>query len=407
MKLKRKLLNDTGGYTLIELVIVLLIFSIAIVPIYKMVISGAKIQKASEETYEATLQAQSLLQSVKGQIERDVTNAYKAKREGSAVAIKPWLDPDKNATDLNKYLINFLNDITDPTAPVDGSGTGTMAFRSKFKTDAFLYEVHIWHLKDGQLKKRNPTDADPQLPISLFEYDPAVTPTVSDPTFNTTNTSDFTMVDINTAVKNYFGDKEFLLWTNPISATPGATDPKAIGEIIQKGADEISIRGNGIKPAVASVSGSPAITVDKIPGYQNIPEVIELSYERHGGVEKTQNIIINGPALTSDDIVQLSVDLTTFTDSSLQTKVIRIENNTKAKVVIPVYNELHLSNIEIYPIQHKTGGNIVVETRARREPSKNFVIGIIVRDAYNSTFGKPNKVLSKIVDVYSHDYNNQ
>lgn len=415
MKLKRKLLNDTSGYTLIELMIILLIFAIAIVPIYGMVVSGAKIQKASEETYQATLQSQSILQSVKGQIEKDLSDQYKTKRKIAAVGAKKWLNPALGPTDLNKYLFNFLIEVENPTEVVDYTNPKVLELQNKFKTDTFLYEVHIWHIENGELRKIDPLDplSAPKLPVSMFEYNPTITPPVANPTFTTTNTSDFTMVEINNAIKDYFGDKESLLWTNPASTTPGSNEPKAIGEITHKSGDEISITGNGMGTSVTSLAGSPDISVALITGYESIADVVDLSYERYKideadlnpDSEKTQNIIINGAGLTSADFIQLSVDLTTFIDPG--TKVIRIENNTEAKVIIPVYNESNPQGIEIYPIQNKQGGNIVVENRQRREPSKNFVIGIIVRDAYNSTFGKPNKILSKIVDVYSYDYNNQ
>jgi len=377
LNLIRRLLKETVGYSLAELLLVITIFAIGIVPLYKMVISTGKVQKSAEETYEATLQAQSLLQAVRKQVDEDVKNEYEFSRGVTPLNAKDWMNPSISHPVYS--ILDFLG-VMDPAS--------ITAFNEKYNTDNLLYEVHIWHMLDG-----NSTDP----PISLTAYiDPSLVPD-----FSVVDPSSFIKVEIQDAIKEHFLQKESLMWT-----ALGGITPKAIGEITYQGIDTIKIRGNGIE--------GNNITIDSINTYTNLNKSIELTYKSGSEIDSNtsemlithQFIIDEKVALNNADIIQLSIDLTTF-PSDAKTKIIRVENKTKATVVLPVYNEKNPANIEIYPIQHENTGNIIVESRNKLEPSKNFIIGIIVKDAYNSTFGDENKILSKIVDVYSYDYNKQ
>ena len=426
MKSIRKTLdpiNDTSGYTLIELMMVILIFAIAIVPIYTLLTSGAKIQKASEETYEATLQAQSLLQSVKKQMETDLLGEQEFERKLIAKPVKPWLiepgSPGYPAT-FDNSLINFFSQFSDPNSLIEQDQKDKYAkevkdFQTKFQTDDFLYEVHIWHLDKGKLQAIDSTSKvrpGPVPDVTFIEYG-----SVKVPTFVEDNTSAFTMLEIKDAIKDYFDYKELLLWTKPVSSGVGL---QAVGQIYYKEPEDISSENlDKITLDAYGIDGK-GIDVNPIDSYGGITNnKVQASYTRISEKKQmdnlnnrdsiTQQIVLEeiGSSLMEEDIIQLEVDLTTFenpTEIGPYTDVIRIENKTKAKVVVAIYNEMG-SSIAIYPIQHSTKGSIVIEEKSKRNPKKNFIIGIIVRDAVNSTFGEENKILSKIVDVYSYDYN--
>jgi len=373
----RKLLKETVGYSLAELLLAITIFTIGIVPLYKMAISTGKVQKSAEETYEATLQAQGLLQAVRKQVEEDVKNEYEFSRGIATLNAKDWMNPGIFHPVYS--IVDFL-EIMDPASII--------AFNENYSVDNLLYEVNIWHMLDG-----SPTEP----PISLISYidsSLAADLSVVDP-------SSFLRIEIEDAMKEHFLQKSSLLWT-----ALGNVTPKAIGEITYQGIDTIKIKGNGIE--------GKNIAIDSIDRYTELSKDIELSYKSDseidsdtGGMLITHQLVIDEEMpLNNADIIQLSIDLTTF-PSDARTKIIRVENKTKATVVLPVYNEKNSANIEIYPIQRKDTGNIIIESRNKLEPSKNFIIGVIVKDAYNSTFGDKNKILSKIVDVYSYDYNKQ
>lgn len=376
MKLIKKLLKKTHGYTLAELLLVITIFAIGVVPVYKMVINATKVQKAAQETYEATLYAQNLLQAVKKQIESDITEEYKFSRGDSTISIRDWLNP--SATSVDSSLTNFL-----------GIGGGSEEdFNKKYNTDSFLYEVHIWPMVDGKPK---------DTAILLTAYKDSSLILESD---SISNPLGFTKVEIADLIKQHFYQKDTLLWTDL-----GDKKPIAIGELTYDEANEIKIRGAGFQ-------GSN-ITINPVSGYSSLSNNTKLTYSRYKEslpiidaithkIVIDENLGISSPT----DIIQIAIDLTKFPDTS-KTRVIRIENNTKATVVTPVYDEKNLANIQIYPIQQALDGNIIVENRNKLEPNKNFIIGVIVRDAFNSTFGEKNKILSKIVDIYSYDYSKQ
>lgn len=376
MKLIKKLLKKTHGYTLAELLLVITIFAIGVVPVYKMVINATKVQKAAQETYEATLYAQNLLQAVKKQIESDITEEYKFSRGDSTISIKDWLNP--SATSVDSSLTNFL-----------GIGGGSEEdFNKKYNTDSFLYEVHIWPMVDGKPK---------DTAILLTAYKDSSLILESD---SISNPLGFTKVEIADLIKQHFYQKDTLLWTDL-----GDKKPIAIGEITYDEANEIKIRGAGFQ-------GSN-ITINPVSGYSSLSNNTKLTYSRYKESLPiidaiTHKIVIdeNLGISSTTDIIQIAIDLTKFPDTS-KTRVIRIENNTKATVVTPVYDEKNLANIQIYPIQQALDGNIIVENRNKLEPNKNLIIGVIVRDAFNSTFGEKNKILSKIVDIYSYDYSKQ
>lgn len=420
MKQKRKLLlDDTSGFTLIELLLVVLVFAIMIVPVYKILVSGAKIQKTSEETYQATLQAQSVLESVKGQIEKDIAFEQKVNRGLATPPVAKWLsETPSGATD--RYLLSFLQG-DDFTTLANQADPNVKKLRKAFKTDTFLYEVHIWPIVSGGISP---------LPISMIEYDPTIVPAVGPPNFGVSGETpaDFTMVDLNAAMNNYFDHKtDALSWTKPaalensIPAELEAEKLKGVGIISY---DETLVGTNGGIKIQASgiVESSPSTPVGPIPDYSGFQDKAKISYKLYtSGTEGTYEFVIDdlaspvGGKLTEQDYIYLTVDLATFPyepvpvppatyDEDADERILRIENKTAATVVVPIYNEKDLG-IKIFPVQHQTKGNIIIERRDKREPGKNFVIGVIVRDAFNSTFGKPNKVLSKIVDVYSYDYN--
>ncbi|NLI89513.1 MAG: hypothetical protein GX366_03780 [Epulopiscium sp.] len=421
MKLKRKLLKEDYGYTLIEFTIIIAVLGISMVAIYSLVVSAAKIQKTSEETYEATLQSQSLLQSVNKQIEKDLTDKMIKDRKGidhGSIEVKPWLkegytqDP-KDPPSITEFLYGSEDGLN--PEQIEKRNKQIEAFNKKFKPDNFLYEVHIWELENGEIKK--------EIPVSFAQYE-GIRGQSKDDTI-TTNPKEFTMVEINDAIKDYYGSKgDPLLWLSPEDPSNlKDTDIKAIGQISCKEEenkkDEIQIKGQGIAKIISGLGD-----LETIDGYGDIANVIKLSYEQYEepageSSQITHKIVIEensslqeSKKLKNTDVIQLAVDLTTFGESNApKTRVIRIENKTKAKVVIPVYNE-NSSNIDIFPIQHKPkkdeeGGRIVIQEQAIQNPATNFVVGIVVRDAYNSTFGDKNKILSKIVDVYSYDYKKQ
>lgn len=389
MEFKKKLLNETSGFSLIELILVVLVFSISIQPIYRMIVTSANMQKTSEETFEATLQAQSILHSVKKQMEKDIKDEYRYKRGLWSGPVKGWIDPQADNRNLNPSLKAFLNNETEE-------------FRRQFKTRSFLYEVHIWHVEDGQVLVESP--------VSFVAYDKVANPGVDPPSFDEEKPEAFTMVEIEDRLKDYFGHKEdALLWTNPDNQDPAyhlEGDPKAVGEITYDptllAGNQLKIRGSGIKSSIGLV---------EIAGYKRLTENTALTCRRYpDGPSTTYELLIAEEivgSLDENDNIYLSLDLATF-PGHVNEIILRVENTTKATLVMPVYNERNEDekpDVKIFPIQHKTGGNIIIENRQQRAPSKNFVIGVIVRDAFNSGFGDPHKVLSKMVDIYSYDYN--
>lgn len=374
-KLLKKFFVETKGFSLAELLLVITLFGISVVPIYKMVISSVKVQKSAEETYEATLNAQNLLQMVQNQIEKDIKQEYEIKRGILSETKKKWLEP--GATDIDPLLIQFLE--IEPRQEEE--------FNKRYQTDNFLYEVHIWPMMDGK-----PEDT----PISFTAYKDSSLLVESESIHNPSN---FTKIEIDDAIKKHFSQKESLLWTDL-----GGKKPIGIAEITHAPIGEIEIKSAGMK--------GHNITLLPIDGYSSLGENVKLSYARYDesipivGAITHQLVIEDISGISSSEIIQLSVDLTTY-PSTVKTRVIRIENKTQATLVVPVYSEKNLADIEIYPIQYESMGNIVVEKRNKLEPSKNFVIGVIVRDGSNSTFGDKNKILSKVVDVYSCNYNKQ
>lgn len=377
MKKLKRLLKETAGYTLAELLLVIAIFAIGIVPIYQIVISTGKVQKSAEETYEATLQAQALLQNIRKQIDTDVKNEYDASRGKAVLDEKDWMKLSPTSGVYSVFDFLGIDQASNPD--------GFKGFNKKFNTEHLLYEVYIWKMVGGK-----PTD-----PIALFSTeDPKNHPFKAkfvDP-INPADLSVFTKIEIEAAVEECFSQKESIMWTES-----GSGKLVAIGEITGGDLDEIKIRANGIKGDSAAI--------DSINSYKSLEDRTKLTYTKE---TDTHRLVIedNKPSslLEENEIIQLSIDLTRFKAGTAR-KIIRIENKTKATVVLPVYDENNPGGIKIYPIQEHDEGNIIVESRNKLEPSKNFVIGIIVRDFYNSTFGDENKILSKIVDVYSFDYN--
>lgn len=368
-----------------------------------MIISGAKIQKTSEETYQATLLSQSLLKSVQVQIEKDLKDErWKKLKKGKNpdhIEAKDWLE----GSTYDDSLINFLSDFKDPNNLTGDQlaeyNQHVSSFQEQFKTDQFLYEVHLWAIEKGGLKTRVPDYSFVQSTVSQD------------------NISDLTMINLEEVIKDHFDYKDDpLLWTKPADFKILEDDDiRAIAEIRSKGSDEISIRGNGIKLKVDQVGNLGVGQITEIPDYGSIDQVIRLTYERYedreGSREYTHRLLIDkidSAPLEENHIIHIGVDQTTFTHEDPGAQLFKIENNTDATVIISVYTENNSgdhSNMTIFPIQHKTKGQTVVEYRERKDPYKNFIIGIIVRDRCNSTFGEKNKILSKLVDVYSYDYN--
>jgi len=367
LELIRKYLKNTQGFTLVEVLLALTIFAIGIIPIYQMIVSSAKVQNVAEETYQATLHSQALLQDVNNQIEIDVGEAYEVSRQLSSKVIEPWLDP--TGGDIDSSLVNFLKIAEDE-------------FNEKYDTENYLYEVHIWPMENG----KPVTDA-----ISFIAYKGGVTI----PGFTAENTSNFTQVEIKDLIEQYFQDNNALIW-----AGLGEVKPIGIGEVKYKAHDAIEVTARGIE--------GYNIVVEDIAGEGFLGKNIKLIYKCHddGGPITHELIVGDMIGSVAGDIIQLSVDLTTF-PSGIRSKIIRIENRTSATLVVSAYNEKNEADIQIYPIQQAKEGRIIVEERAKLEPFKNFIVGIIVKDANNITFGEPNKVLGKIVDIYSFDYNKQ
>lgn len=379
MKSIKKHLKDTHAYTLVEVLLALSIFSIGIVPIYQIIINGAKLQNLAEETYEATLYSQALLQEVKGQIEIDVEEAYKESRKGKSLPFgKPWLNGGSTDTSLIKFLA------IEP-------GSIDKEFNEKYNLDNYLYEVHIWDM-DGRDPLDDRISFKGNNAISFIAYKDSV---VLAPMFTKENTYDFTHIVIEPEIEKYFLNYDSLVWSSL-----GNTKPIAIGEITHKAPEGLEVKAMGIQ--------GDNVTIKDIIGCDFLSNDIKLTYKLPtASNSSTHELIVERTGLAHlVGVVQLSIDLTTFPED-VSSKIIRIENRTEATIVIPIYNEKNIAGIEIYPIQENENGRIVVEERAKLAPLRNFVVGIVVRDANNITFGEDNKVLSKIVDVYSFDYNKQ
>ena len=376
----KRYLKNTRGYTLVELLLVITIFSIGIGPVYKMIITGAKVQKVAEETYEATLKAQSLLQNVKQQIQKDVEAEYVLSRGLPSPGIKEWLQPGVSPI---VYDLPVFLEIK--------SQEGLANWNEKYKIDTFLYELYIWPMtSNGPIE--NPL---------IFT------------TYSLEKPLDFTKVKLTKSAEKYFSHQEGLLRTDLSQGQSDiGTQLIGVGEVSHQGADTITIRGSGLE--------GENMRVNKIEGYTKLEKKIRLTYQKHieqldtaenkalqkQRVTTHQLAIEEKVPLQNKDTVQLSIDLTTFHHKG-NPQIIRIENRTKATVAVPIYNENALENIRIYPVQKNPEGNIILEKRNKQEPGKNFIIGIVVRDAHNSSFGDKDKVLTKLSDVYSYDYHGQ
>lgn len=381
MKLIKKLLKDTHGYTLVELLLAITIFAIGIGPIYQIILSSTNVQNAAEETYEATLHAQALLQDVNKQIEKDVGEEYKVSRGLSGEAIKPWLNWDAGTVySLSRFL--------------EEDEVFSTQFNTKYNLKNYLYEVYIWPMEGGEPVEK---------PISMATYN------ILDATSEYMDKSPFEYIkeaemesDNEKRFKKYFESNDSLIWVGL-----GETKPIAIGEIIYNANKTLKIISKGI---VITNAGEATIETAEIEESKIPHQGLELIYASQDEGSTHELIVKEVLSLEKEKVVQLSIDLTTFPDD-ISPKIIRIENKTEATVLISVYNEQsdnkELADIKIYPIQENKDGNIVLEDRPKLQPSKNFIIGIIVRDANNIAFGDENKILSKIVDVYSFDYNKQ
>lgn len=375
----KRFLKKTDGYTLVVLLFVITIFSIVIIPIYKMIIMGAKVQKTAEKTYEATFQAQSLLEGVKKQIEKDVGMEYAHRRGLTSLDLNPWM----------------MSDITHPVYSIPAflginDEAGLIGFNKKYSTSTFLYELYIWPMPEGR---------PVQQPIVFSTYP-------------LRNPSHQTRLEIQKSAEKYFSYQEMLLWGDIDGSLVGSSGRNlvGIGEITHQETDNIKVRGNGLE--------GENISLKEIEGYTSLEKKVKLIYKyhlEHFSISRseptkketviTHEIVIREKIPLEDrDIIQLSIDLTTFPLKD-KSEIIRIENKTKATVVIPIYNEKDLGNIQIYPIQENLEGNMIVERCNKLEPRKNFIIGIVVKEALNNTFGPDEKVLGKLVDIYAYDYN--
>ena len=379
MKSIKKCQKGTCGYALVEVLLALSIFAIGIIPIYQMIISAAKVQNLAEKTYEATLHSQALLQDIKTQIETDIGEAYRESRKGE---LPPFGKPWTNGSTIDTSLVKFLG-----IEPVSAD----KYFGEKYNLDKYLYEVHIWDM-GGRDSMDN---------IMSFNQDNVIILTACKdssivvPILAKENTNDFTNIGIESGFENYFLNKESLVW-----AGMGEVKPIAIGEVFYKGSGGMGIKAAGIQ--------GDHIVIEDIAGCTPLGNKIRLIYTKPTTRNcNTHELIIEKVGVGEiAGVVALSIDLTTF-PVDLNAKTIRIENRTEATIVVPVYNEKGIMDIEIYPIQENDDGRIVVEERGKLEPLRNFVVEIIVRDAKNITFGENNKILSKIVDIYSFDYNKQ
>lgn len=375
----KKCLKDTGGYALVEILLALSIFSIGIIPIYQMIISAAKIQNLSEETYEATLHAQALLQDVKIQIEIDLRQAYQESRNGQLPPFgKPWL----NGATIDTSLLKFLG--------VE-SASMDKGYSEKYNLDNYLYEIHICELR-GCDAIDNIISFDQDNVISLIACKDSA---IVMPILTKENRNGFTNIAIESGIENYFLNKESLVW-----AGMGEIKPVAIGEVFYKVSGDIGIKARGIQ--------GDHIMIEDIAGCIPLSNKVRVMYTKPTAKNShTHELIIEKVGLAQmAGAVTLAIDLTTF-PVDLNAKTIRIENKTEATIVVAVYNEKNKEDIEIYPIQENENGRIVVEKREKLEPLRNFVVEVVVRDANNINFGEKNKILSKIVDIYSFDYNRQ
>lgn len=376
----KRYLKNTRGYTLVELLFVITIFSIGIGPVYKMIITGAKVQKVAEETYEATLKAQSLLQNVKQQIQKDVEAEYALSRGLPSAGIKEWLQPGVSP---------IVHDL--PVFLEIKSQEGLAKWNEKYKMDTFLYELYIWPM----------TSSGPVENPLIFTTYPLEKPL------------DFAKVNLQKSTEKYFSHQESLLWTDLGQGQSDiGTQLVGVGEVSRQGADTITIRGSGLE--------GENIRINNIEGYTKLEKRVRLTYEKYiEQLDTAQNktlqkqrvtthqlVIEEKVPLQNKDAIQLSIDLTTF-HHKRNPQIIRIENRTKATVAVPIYNENALENILVYPTQKEPEGNIILEKRNKQEPNKNFIIGIVVRDAHNSLFGDKDKILTKLSDVYSYDYHKQ
>ena len=356
----RKGLQKTAGYTMTDLVLSISLFAIGIIPIYQMMIGGARIQNRAVKTYQATLESQVLLQEILGQIEIDLEEEYKVSRGLVSTNIKPWLKPGNNHPAYR--LSEFLGEN-----------------KEQDLVDGFLYEVYIWQMESDQPKTS---------PISILSN--AI---FAQPERREEDPWEKVRVEIGKMPPKYFTSQESLVWPSLGTGNP----PVAIGEISYSHEGAMKIRANGIQ--------GDGIQIEKIEPFKALENKIKLRYSKHtqkleGQPMTTHELIAQDDAsgrLRKSDLIQLEVDLTTFPESR-NPKVIRIENKTQASLNILAYHEKNQGNVSIYPVQSSDqAGSIVLDSRDKLEASKNFVVGIIIKEDH--------KILSKIVDIYSYDYN--
>ncbi len=276
------------------------LFAIGITPVYKTVIASSQIQKAAEKRYEATCQAQSLLEKVKRQMEADLSKEYALSRGIGRENIKDWLGLESFSP------IDSIPDFLDIEELDD-----LEAFQDQYGTQRFSYELYIGPIVQAHT------------------------------------------------------DQERLM---------------NFGEITYQAPNSIKVRG-----------------------LNNIHEQTHIESLEGLGRLITHEIIILEP-INRVDIIQLEIDLTSFPQTDIA-QLIRIENQSKATVIIPLYSEKNLGGIEIFPIQKNPQGTMIVKQGNKLTPMKSFMIKLVVKDKCNTTFGESNKVLSQLTDIYAYDYN--
>ncbi|HOA80509.1 MAG TPA: prepilin-type N-terminal cleavage/methylation domain-containing protein [Defluviitaleaceae bacterium] len=335
--------NDESGFSMVEIIIAMAIFSIFIIPIFSMVLASGKNTANSKRYYDATVMSQNLSEEIKYKLSEifakhdpfhNTAGIDPIGDKGTAVEIDDFLDMDPDV------------------------------FEETFKTNDYYYEVYIRETDDTteSYTMGNPSD------LYILKKGPMTVPVVAGGSFPATPLDS---VDLTLSSNDF---------TPYFNIEYESENPDIVKENLTFG----YVDGNW-------TTDSPENGTD-----------LTISYDSS---KRRYNISVGeNTTLTTDDIIKLNIDLTRANEElSLNELVIKVKNKSKAKVVLSVFRSTNEydKNLKIIPVQENKEGNIFLDMKTKIIPRPNYIIKIIVRDARETQNGK---ILKEMTDIYSHDY---
>lgn len=270
--------------------------------------------------------------------------------------------------EIGKRLVNdeALGTLGDPQSLatfLDASDADYSAFNEAFKGEEYEYDVYI-KKTDGADEYRLIEDSSNIYTLVHIDGGSTITvPTISPETI--------TELDLSDSDPNIFG------------LYGGGTPPT----------DRMDFGYDG-------TSWSPSDT------YSTNESQIELTWN-DSSTPPRYNIVVDNPLAPNDELedsdrIEINLDASKLEDETFELDI-RLENKTKATVILIIYRENEVShldeNIEVFPIQTDPEGNIFIERKTKVTPQGNYIIRIIVRDKKNGS-----KILKDMVEIYAHDY---